>query len=101
MHDLTARHEGPFQPPSLDEPAPRQSWLRVEIHFSSLLLFYGAVYGVLGALMLYYNDFAPLPFMEKVGMVIPFVLGPPVIAGLGWLQLLLLGWITRVLGDMA
>jgi hypothetical protein len=34
-------------------------------------------------------------------MVIPFVLGPPVIAGLGWLQLLLLGWITRVLGDMA
>ena len=91
MHDLTARHEGRFQPPSLDEPAPRQSWLRVEIHFSSLLLFYGAVYGVLGALMLYYNDFAPLQFM----------LGPPVIAGLGWLQLLLLGWITRVLGDMA
>ena len=68
---------------------------------SARCCFYGAVYGVLGALMLYYNDFAPLPFMEKVGMVIPFVLGPPVIAGLGWLQLLLLGWIARVLGDMA
>jgi hypothetical protein len=100
MNDLSA-NQAYHYPPLIDVPQPRTSWLRVEIHFSSLLLFYGTIYGLIGLVMLFSGHFADLPPTEKLLMVLPFIIGPFVVSGIGWLQLLLLGWITRVLGDMA
>jgi hypothetical protein len=99
MTALSARPDDRYRPPP--EPAPRASWLRVEIHFSSLLLFYGTVYGLLGVVMLFSTEYANEPLLRKVILALPFIIGPFAVSGIGWLQLLLLGWITRKLGDMA
>lgn len=89
------------KPPPIPVTKPRPSWLRVEIHFSSLLLFYGTIYGVIGLFMLFSAHFASLPPLEKLMMAMPFIFGPFIVSALGWLQLLLLDWITRKLGSMA
>jgi hypothetical protein len=100
MNDFSANQQYRY-PPLIDVPQPRRSWLRVEIHFSSLLLFYGTIYGLIGAVMLFSGHFANLPPTETLLMGLPFIVGPFIVSGLGWLQLLLLDWITSVLGDMA
>jgi hypothetical protein len=85
-------------PPVIDVPE-RKSWLRVEIHFSAVLLFYGCTVGTIMTLaaLISYNK-TPLESLAvfALGAVAVFVY-----AAIDWLRLLFLGWVTRKLGSMA
>jgi hypothetical protein len=89
----------PVPPPPLSPEArwaitkPRTSWLRVEIHFGALLLFYGVIYGPLTVYML----LNPPPRLSVSDYVVG---GLVLLVGFNWLQLMFLGWITRKLGSV-
>lgn len=92
----------PITSPPVTVPEP-PSWLRVEIHFSAVLLFYGTLYGLCGLMLLisiWYGDHR-LSFNEKLMLAPPFIIGPFVIAGIDWLRLKSLGWFTRKLWSKA
>jgi hypothetical protein len=100
MNDLSVKLPPPLP---LDITAPAD-WRRVELHVSSVLLFWGTVYGLCGVALLYsggYAAFAKASLLDRLLMVGPFLLGPFVAGGLDWLRLKGLGWLTRKLGDMA
>ena len=44
--------------------------------------------------MLFSAHYASLPFTEKLLTMLPFIIGSPIIAGIDWLRLMQLGWVT-------